>query len=380
MEISGPAFQQKMLTILRFDLRLLARICNLRNTQPDPSIPLASIVVVCLNQVEMSRQCLTGLFAQDYPNFEVIVVDNGSTDDVEGMVGREFPNARFVRLPANLGFAGGYNRGMQAARGEYVAIINNDALADPQWLREMVKAAEADDSIGLVAPRIIDGNDPKILDSFGVAMALDGMSRQRMRGSSQPPATPVEEVLLASGCACLFRSEALKVAGYFDEDFFAYCEDSDLGLRLAWAGFRTLAVADALVYHHYSKTTGKFNAKKVFWVERNHYWLALKNFPFLLLCLVPLVTIYRYLVQVFVVLLRLGDLSGFIDAPGGGGNVIRAISQAHLSFWAGVPCMLKKRRQIQTTARRTGGEMTRLIWRHRMSIFEVLVGNGKNGR
>ncbi len=348
----------------------------MNHTQPNQQLPLASIVVVCLNQVEMSRQCLASLFQQDYPNFEVIVVDNGSQEDIAGMVGREFPQARFIRLPENLGFAGGYNRGMQAARGEFVAIINNDALAEPRWLSEMIQTAEKNDSIGLVASRIIDGNDPRILDSFGVAMAMDGMSRQRMRGSAQPPEKPVEEVLLASGCACMFRREALKAAGYFDEDFFAYCEDSDLGLRLAWAGYRTLAAADAVVYHHYSRTTGKFNSKKVFWVERNHYWLALKNFPFGLLCLVPFFTIYRYLVQAYVVLFRVGDLSGFVDAPGGGNSVIKAILQAHLSFWKGVPHMVEKRRQIKTSAKRSSAEMTRLIWRYRMSIFEVLVGNG----
>jgi hypothetical protein len=95
------------------------------------------------------------------------------------------------------------------------------------------------------------------------------------------------------------------------------------------------------------------------------------------LCPVPLFTVYRYLVQVFVVLFRVGDLSGFIDAPGGGSNVIRAILQAHLSFWAGMPGMLKKRRQIKTSAKRSSAEMTRLIWRYRMSILEVLVGRVK---
>jgi len=336
--------------------------------------PLVSVVVVCCNGLEITRQCLAGLFNQDYNPREIIVVDNGSQEDVQGMVTGGYPQVRFIRMERNLGFAGGYNRGIEAAHGKYIAIINNDAIASTQWLSSLIKVAEEDAKIGAVASVIRDGNRPKVLDSCGVGIALDGMSRQLMRGQAPPVLTAPKEVLVPSGCACLFRADALEAVGLFDESFFAYCEDTDLGLRLRWAGFKTVVAPGAQVTHHYSMTTGKYSLQKVFWVERNHLLVALKNFPPALLVILPFVTIWRYLVQLFAIITRSGDLIEF-SAQSNSFQVVATIVKAYISFLALTPLMLRERRLLLSKRAISNFQMLRIILAHRMSMVEIIIGS-----
>jgi GT2 family glycosyltransferase len=336
--------------------------------------PLVSVVVVCCNGLEMTRRCLAGLFNQDYNPREVIVVDNGSQEDVQGMVTGAYPQFRFIRTDRNLGFAGGYNRGIEAASGKYIAIINNDAIASPQWLRALVEAAEKDVMIGAVASIIADGNRPKVLDSCGVGIALDGMSRQLMRGQALPVLGVPKEVLVPSGCACLFRADALEAVGLFDESFFAYCEDTDLGLRLRWAGFKTVVAPDAQVTHYYSMTTGKYSLQKVFWVERNHFFVAVKNFPPALLLFLPFVTIWRYLVQIFAMITRSGDLIEF-SAQSNFLQVAATIVKANISALAWMPLMLRKRKLFLHKRKISNFQMLRIILAHRISMVEIIIGS-----
>ncbi|MBF0567057.1 MAG: glycosyltransferase family 2 protein [Nitrospirae bacterium] len=333
--------------------------------------PLVSVVVVCLNGLEISRRCLRGLFSQEYGAKEIIVVDNGSSEDIETMVKSDFPQALFLRLDKNLGFAGGYNRGIEMARGKYVAIINNDALASPLWLKSLVEAAEKDESIGSVASVIFDGNRPGVIDSCGVGIALDGMSRQVMRGERLYGTITEKEVLAPSGCACLYRLSALRRTGAFDESFFAYCEDTDLGLRLRWAGFRSVIAPGAVVEHAYSMTTGKFSLKKVFYVERNHYWLALKNFPFVLLILLPVFTIRRYLIQFISIKSKDSGLNRFAEAN----NILKimeTIITATFSAINGIFATLKKRKAIFGAKKISSMAMLKQIWRHKISMYNIL--------
>lgn len=331
---------------------------------------LVSVVVVCFNNLDISRKCLISLFRQDYQPMEVIVVDNGSQDDIRGMVCKEFPNAKIICLRDNIGFAGGYNAGMSIAKGKYIAIINNDAVASPQWLSSMVFVAEQDEQIGSVASIILDGNRPGILDSVGVGMALDGMSRQIMRGKNLTFFPKKKEVLISSGCACLLRMDALRIVGFFDEDFFAYCEDSDLCLRLCWAGFKTVIASDAIVIHYYSRTIGAFSLQKVFWVERNHLWVIMKNFPIILILLVPFFTFWRYLIQIYNVVTRSGELSGFFDNVGFM-RVVTTILSAYIFAFSRFPQMFRKRIRFLPYRKLTSFQMIKLLWAHKMPMVEI---------
>lgn len=348
----------------------------MQNAKIQDMTPLVSIVVVCFNGVGITRRCLESLFSQDYQSKEIIVVDNGSEEDIRGMAAEAFPQARFIRLESNHGFAGGYNKGIEAARGKYVAVINNDAVAAPQWLRMLVDAAETDDQIGAVASVIMDGNKPGVLDSCGVGIALDGMSRQAMRGQPPPTFTSPKEVLMPSGCACLFRMDALKIVGLFDESFFAYCEDTDLGLRLRWAGFKTVVAPGADVIHYYSMTAGKYSLKKIFWVERNHLWVAIKNFPFLLLPVVPFATGWRYIVQTYAILSRSGDLNSF-TGQSDFLQVAATIVKAYLSAASGMPSILRKRFLLMRERRIGHFEMIKTILHFKMSMVEIIIGSKK---
>jgi GT2 family glycosyltransferase len=337
-----------------------------------------SVVVASFNGVEILRKCLASLTDQDYEPLELVVVDNGSTDDVAGMVGREFPAVRLIRLDENLGFAGGYNRGMAVARGEYVAVINNDAVAESQWVSALVQAAENDASVAAVASIVIDGNGRDRLDSCGVGIALDGMSRQAFRGVPLDGFMAPAEVFVPSASACLYRKSALEEVGLFDEDFFAYCEDTDLGLRLRRAGFRAAAAPEARVHHYYSRTTGRASLRKLFWVERNHFWVALKNFPLMLLPLVPIVTAWRFVLQAWLMSAGRAGLREFA-AEGGFASIFGTMVRAHLSALAGAPRVIRKRISARVSKRLCGLAMARLIVGHRISVYEVLAGP-KNAR
>jgi GT2 family glycosyltransferase len=334
--------------------------------------PLVSVVVVTLNNISLLRDCLASLMAQSHKNLELILVDNGSTEDVEKFARTEFPSVIYIRLPQNAGFAGGNNVGIASAKGEYVALINNDAVASKDWIKTMVDAVLSDDRAGQVASVIIDGNAPDILDSCGLGIALDGMSRQAQKGELPPKLSAPEEVLMASGCACLFRSAALKEVGLFDPDFFAYCEDADLGLRLRRAGWVAVVAPGALVSHHYSMTMGRYSLKKVYFVERNHYWVAVKNFPFFLLFLVPFVSAWRFLLQASMLFSGKKGVAGFFENA-----TVAEIAKVYLSAYVdmvvGLPSMFKKR--FQTTRAKKGGlEMMRLLLKHRLPMRKILGG------
>jgi len=333
--------------------------------------PLVSVIVVTVNHFDLLKQCLRSLHEQDYEPLEIIVVDNGSIKDARGVLAKEFPEVRVIRLDRNYGFAGGNNRGIEVSKGKYVALINNDAVAEPEWISAMVAAAEADLSIAAVASIIIDGNRPEGLDSCGVGIGLDGMSRQAMRGRPVPKLTHPKEVLLFSGCACLLRTVALKDVGLFDEDFFAYCEDTDLGLRMRWAGWKIVVAPKAYVKHFYSMTGGKFSLQKVYWVERNHVWAAAKNFPWFLLAFIPMVTLFRYCAQVYAVLKGRGELNKFTeqsDWPA----IVSTYLKAHMDMFAKLPAMLAKRRGFRKMHRLGNIDMFNLIWKYHMPIQEII--------
>ena len=337
------------------------------------NLPLVTVIVVTLNNLNLLRNCLESLYAQDCEAIEIIVIDNGSEQDIRGMLAKEFPEVRMVRLDKNHGFAGGNNRAIETARGKYVALINNDAVAAPKWLSSLVATAESDPGIGAVASIVIDGNRPEVLDSCGVGISLDGMSRQAMRGIPVPELTQPEGVMLFSGCACLLRMEALNEVGLFDEDFFAYCEDTDLGLRLRRAGWNIVVAPGAYVHHYYSMTGGKFSLQKIYWVERNHLWVAIKNFPWFLLTILPLVTAWRYIAQAYFVLKGIGELNKFTES-----NELAAIVSTYLKAYADMfaklPVMLEKRREFRKKRRLDNMDMFGLIWKFRMSIKEI-IGN-----
>ena len=247
--------------------------------------PDVSVIVVNLDRRELLTRCLESLWRQTYTDFEVVVVDNGSKDDSLAFLQTiSDPRLRVVPLAANRGFAGGCNSGIAMAEGRYIATLNNDAEADPRWLQELVDGIESDRSIGMCASKILFHGDRKRIDKAGHLIYLDGLNHGRGSGEQdRGQFDRREEVLFPDAAAAIYRREMLDVIGVFDEEFFAYGDDADLGLRGRLAGWNSWYIPTAIVYHVHSATAGEFSPLKAFLIERNRIWVAVKTFPLPLL-------------------------------------------------------------------------------------------------
>jgi GT2 family glycosyltransferase len=181
----------------------------------------------------------------------------------------------------------------------------------------------------------------------------------------------VEEALYPSGCAALYRRAMLDETGFFDDDFFAYAEDTDLGLRGQLAGWQTFIATDAIVHHRYSGTGGVFSPLKLYLCERNHYWVAVKNFPLPLLVLLPFWTLVRYVLQIYVVLSCRGS-GAELRASASPHECLLALLKAMRDALLGLPRQWQKRSMIYRTRSISPLEMLRLMKRFRLSFLELL--------
>jgi len=337
--------------------------------------PRVSIIIVNWNGREYLPTCLDSLERQSFRDFETILVDNGSTDGSRELVRESYLWVCLIELPTNTGFSGGNNAGLAVASGEYIVVLNNDTEAEPDWLEELVRVADANPRAGQVGCRICALGDHDLIDSLGHGVCPDGMSRGRYRlerwSAVKGEFSPVQEMFFGTACVSLYRRQAIDQAGFFDDDMFAFAEDTDLGLRLRWSGWDALLATNAVVYHKYSGTGGVFSPFKLYLVERNHYWVAAKNFPLGMLLLVPWYTLVRYLVQVRVVLSGSGS-GGEFAASGARGEIVRALLKGTWDALVGMPAMWNKRRRIMAGARRSPAEMSALFRRYRMTFHELL--------
>ena len=334
--------------------------------------PLVSIIVVNWNAKEYLRDCFQSLRAQTFSNFEVIMVDNGSTDGSVEYVQRNFPGwVRILTNARNEGFSGGNNRGIRAASGKYVVLLNNDAQADPRWLEELVKVAEENPRAGMLACKIYLQGGLKIIDNVGHQIYRDGLNRGRGRlEADHGQYDQMEEVLFPSGCAALYRREMLEEVGLFDEDFFAYGDDTDLGLKGRLAGWKCLYVPKAIVHHRYSQSSSPYSPLKAFYVERNRVWIAVKYFPLSVLLESPFHTLLRFFLQGYGALAGRGAAGRFSEeySPL---KLLKVLLKAYLSAVKGLPKMWKKRKEIKRWTRVSEGEVRSWFGRFGMSAREI---------
>ncbi|WP_129127964.1 glycosyltransferase family 2 protein [Geomonas oryzae] len=331
-----------------------------------------SIIIVNWNGLIHLPECLDSLAAQTFRDFEVIVVDNGSSDgSVEYLMGR--PEVRLVALSENRGFADGNNAALPFARGAYLVTLNNDTKAEPDWLEKLVSTAEAHPDAGMVGCRILSYQEPERVDSLGMAVCLDGMSRGNSRGKRFAEVAPaaVPEILFPSACVALYRRAMIDEIGFFDGDFFAYCEDTDLGLRGRVAGWRAVLARDAVVYHKYSMTGGALSPFKLYLVERNHFYAALKNLPFPLLLLLPVTTLMRYFAQARVVIGAKGTGGEFLTS-GSKKECVLAVARGMRDAAIALPKLLAKRAEVMRHRRIGTLEMLKLLKRYRLTFHELL--------
>ncbi len=327
-------------------------------------------MVVNWNRRELLRACLESLARQRDTGFEVIVVDNGSTDGSAGMAGDEF-GARVIRNTENRGFCAANNQGIAIARGEFIALLNNDAEAEPGWLAEMLRACASRPDVGMAACKVLVWQDPRRIDKAGHLIFPDGQNRGRGSGALDcGQFDREEEVLWPDGCAAMYRRTMLDQIGGFDEDFFAYGDDAELGLRARVAGWKCIYTPRAVVRHHRGATMGKDSARRLQLIERNRVLLALKLFPWSLLCLNPVYFALRLAAGATKAASGAGDTAHF---PGFAGKlaIAGALLRGDLAALRLAPRMLRKRAEVERIRQLSPAEVRRLILANRLSWRDV---------
>ncbi len=335
-------------------------------------MPVVSIVILNWNGIDHLPDCLASLKIQTFQDFECIVVDNGSTDASVAYLKSSHPWVRLVSLHKNHGFASGNVIGLKSCTGKYIVTLNNDTIADRFWLQKLVKAADDNPEAGMVGCRICSNQNRDIIDSIGVKICLDGMSRGAGRGKKFSSLRSVStKILMPSACAALYRRTMLDETGFFDEAFFAYCEDTDLGLRGRLAGWGAVLAPDAIVYHKYSATAGTFSPFKLYLVERNHFWVAFKSFPPMLLLLLPITTLMRYLLQIFAILRSSGSGEAFrlSSSPW---QCLVAVAKGLLHGLLRFESSTKTRSAHKSAAKLNDHMILQLIRKNKLSILELL--------
>ena len=334
--------------------------------------PLVSVIIVNYNGGDFLRECLESLRCQTYGNIEVILVDNasddGSADRAEQSYGEPLT---LIRNDTNEGFAGGNNRGFRVARGEWILLLNNDAVADPDALENLVSFGELHPEIGMLACRVVQYDRPNFFDSTGLLVYPDGICRSRgwqERDTGQYD--DAQEVLCPHGCAAMYRTAMLEETGHFDDAYFAYLEDLDLGMRGQFLGWKCFYVPEARFLHRKSQTTGNYSKFKAYHVERNRLYNVIRLMPRFIVLVSPLFTLNRYLMQFYAVATRQGLSSDFVKEYSYWGLTLVLI-QAYSRALFRLPVLLRQRREISRTRKISTREWYDLISRFKLDAIEL---------
>jgi GT2 family glycosyltransferase len=240
---------------------------------------LVTVVVVTWQGAHLLADCLESLRRQTMAH-EVVVVDNASTDGTEALLAERFPEVRVVQTGANLGFAGGAQSGMEAARTPLVALLNNDAVAEPDWLAALAGHLEQHPRCAAVTSRmLLRGEDPPLLNNTGVVLLADDYGADRDLRADVGARPGPGPVFGFSGGAALLRRSAVEEVGGFARCFFLYYEDTDLSWRLRLAGWEIRYEPAAVVHHAHSATVDQTSERFAFYNERNRLLMLTRCAP-----------------------------------------------------------------------------------------------------
>lgn len=294
-----------------------------------------TVIIVNWNGEKFLNRCLGALMEQTVKPHEIILVDNASSDGSLEIM-RQFPTVRLMALNENTGFARGNNLAIEAAsmESEWIALINPDAFAEPRWLEELLAAAQRNLEFAVLGSKLVNAANPALLDGVGDAYHVSGLVWCMGHGMAVSGSSGSErEVFSLCAAAVLYRRSALLEAGGFDEDYFCYIEDVDLGFRLRLAGHRCLYVPQSVAHHIGSGTTGGQNSDfSMYHGHRNLVWTFVKDMPGILFWLLLPLHVSLNLASIIWFALR-----------GRGGVIWRAKRDALL----GLPKMWRKRQYIQ---------------------------------
>jgi GT2 family glycosyltransferase len=336
--------------------------------------PLVSILVVNWNGIAFLPACLASLEKQTWTNREFIVVDNGSTDGsadyIRGWTER-IPNAQAIFLSRNSGFCEANNLAFARARGEWIALLNNDAVAEANWIEELMRHGNREAGIGMLGGKILFREPKGVIDKAGHLIYWDGQNRGRgTMASDVGQYENAEETLWPDACAALYHRRIFEETGGFDESFFAYGDDADLGMRARLLGWKAWYVPKAVVHHRHSATAGAYSPLKIMLVERNRLLLAIKNFPWPLLLSNPYWSARRFAWHAYAASKRQGSAGQMVAAEGWGRSIL-TLGWAYLGALRILPGALKKRRRIQRTKRLSNKEVMALLRRFQIDLRQL---------
>ena len=310
--------------------------------------PLISVIIVAYQSGPTLERCLAGLRAQTFTDFETLIVDNASTDSAPQRAAAADPAIRLLEPGANLGFAAGNNLAARQGRGRWLVLLNPDAYAKPDWLEALVAGAERYPAVSCFTSLQMVADEGDLMDGAGDVMTSAGIPFRGGYHRRLPPHLREGEVFSACGAATLIDRALFLNLGGFDERFFCYCEDVDLGYRLRLAGEPTLLLPAARVEHVGSATTGVRSDFAIFHGSRNRIWTFVKNTPPLLLWLT---TPLHAAVTAGLLLLHL--------RRGDAGPVVRGI-RAALRREALAPILIS-RRELQAARKASSWDILRAM-------------------
>jgi len=270
-----------------------------------------SIIIPHFNGKEILTNCLNSLLKNNYKNYEILVVDNGSTDGSQEIIRKEFSSVKLIENKTNKGYAGGCNSGISYTQGKYILFLNNDVEVAKNFLEEMYKAIESDDNIGMVQPKLLSmqnkthfdysGGAGGEIDIFGFPFARGRVFIELEKDTSQYD-DMTQNIFWASGTAVLIRRSLMDRIGFFDEDFFAHMEEIDLNWRAQLVGYKSVVTLETYLFHYSGYTLPAENPRKMYLNHRNNLIMILKNYSFIsLLWIFPMRLILEFIAFAFAV-------------------------------------------------------------------------------
>jgi GT2 family glycosyltransferase len=314
-----------------------------------------AVIIVNWNGGELVTRCLRGIRRQTLNPTKIFVVDNASSDGSCETIAAGFPEVTLIPVGENIGFAAANNLAARRAEDcDWIALLNPDAFPEPTWLEQLIAAARDHPEFTFFSSRMLMADDPTRLDGVGDAYHVSGLVWREGHGSPAPGNFLDErEIFSPCAAAALYRRSMFLEAGGFDEDYFCYMEDVDLGFRLRLRGHRCLYVPDAVILHKGSALTGRRSDFSIYYGHRNLVWTYVKNFP----------GVWFWLYLPLHILLNM--LTPFAFLRGGFGTACKA----KIDAMRGLPQAWRKRQEIQAHARVGFGYLRPLMAKGLRPIF-----------
>ena len=245
-----------------------------------------SVIIPNYNGMQYVKRCLDSLMVQTLKDWEILFIDNGSADGSRELVEKEYPLVRVIPLPENLGFCGAVNIGIHAATAPYVVLLNNDTEAEPEFLQELYDGIRRKPRAFSGGAMMLQFHDREKIDDAGNFYNALGWAFALGKGNPAVDYNKERKIFSACGGAAIYRKDLMEELGYFDEEHFAYLEDTDIGYRAQIAGYENWYFPKAKVYHVGSGTSGsRYNKFKIRYSSRNNIYMIYKNMPILQIAL-----------------------------------------------------------------------------------------------